>query len=159
MRETCISCQRISGLDTFQDESRITFHFSNSMPTQPTFSTFHYLCIGCPLGCRLEVDEDQPGHIVEVRGFSCKRGKEYAAQEHVDPRRTVTTTVAVKNALWPRLPVKSNKPVPKARVAAICQALSTTKVDAPVHVGDIIVANILGTEANIIATRTMDRQD
>ncbi|MFN8441128.1 MAG: DUF1667 domain-containing protein [Caldilineaceae bacterium] len=129
------------------------------MPTLPTFSTIHYLCIGCPLGCRLEVDEDQPGHIVEIRGFSCKRGREYAAQEHVDPRRTVTTTVAVQHTLWPRLPVKSNKPVTKARVASICQALSTTQVDAPIHLGDVIVANILGTGADIIATRTMERWD
>ena len=105
------------------------------------------------------MDEAEPGYIVEVRGFSCKRGKEYAAQEHVDPRRTVTTTVAVQHALWPRLPVKSNKPLPKVRVAAVCQALSTAQVDAPVNVGDIIVANILETGADIIATRTMERLD
>lgn len=129
------------------------------MTTQPTFSTAHYLCIGCPLGCRLEVDEDEPGHIVEIRGFSCKRGKEYAAQEHVDPRRTVTTTVAVEHALWSRLPVKSTLPVPKHRVAEICQALRIATVHAPVHLGDVIVADILGTGADIVATRDMERRD
>ncbi|MEI2420796.1 hypothetical protein V6O07_11030 [Arthrospira platensis SPKY2] len=30
--------------------------------TETTIS--HYLCIGCPLGCRLEVEADN-GHIVE----------------------------------------------------------------------------------------------
>ena len=50
----------------------------------------HYLCIGCPLGCRLEVEAEE-GTVVEVRGFSCKRGKEYAEREHTDPRRLVST--------------------------------------------------------------------
>ena len=131
------------------------FTFQNLMPTRPTFATTHYLCIGCPLGCRLEVDEDEPGHIVEIRGFSCKRGKEYAAQEHVDPLRTVTTTVAVVNGLWSRLPVKSNIPVPKDRVIDVCRALARTEVLAPVHVGDVIATNILGTGADIVATRDM----
>ena len=53
-------------------------------------STYHYLCIGCPLGCRLELDESQ-GEIVEVRGKSCKKGEEFARQAHHDPRRLVTT--------------------------------------------------------------------
>ena len=60
-------------------------------------NTATYLCIGCPLGCRLEVDEDEEGQIVEIRGFSCKRGKVYAEQEHTAPRRMVTTTVDIKD--------------------------------------------------------------
>lgn len=134
------------------------FTLQKFMPIQPTFSTIHYLCIGCPLGCRLEVDEDEPGHIIEIRGFSCKRGKEYAAQEHVDPRRIVTTTVAVSNGLWARLPVKSNVPVPKARVVDVCRALEKIEVQAPVQLGAVIVANILGTGADIVATRDMGRE-
>ena len=55
-----------------------------------------YLCIGCPLGCRLEVEEDDHGDVLEVRGFDCKKGKEYGRQEHTEPKRMVTTTVAVR---------------------------------------------------------------
>jgi CxxC motif-containing protein len=117
--------------------------------------TSTYLCIGCPLGCRLEVDEDESGQIVEIRGFSCKRGKEYAAQEHSDPRRTVTTTVAIEGAWAARLPVKSSQAIPKARVMAICKALRHVRVSAPVRMGDVIAADILGTGADILATRTM----
>ena len=47
--------------------------------------THGYLCIGCLLGCRLEIDEGADGDIVEVRGFSCRKGREYAVQEHTDP--------------------------------------------------------------------------
>ena len=117
-----------------------------------------YLCIGCPLGCRLEVDEDECGEIVEIRGFGCKRGKEYAAQEHRDPRRLVTTTVAIDGALTARLPVKSSEAVPKDQVLAICEALRSTRVVAPVQMGEVIVADILTTGANIVATRDMGRQ-
>lgn len=118
--------------------------------------TAHYLCIGCPLGCRLEVDEEAETHaIVEVRGFSCRRGQDYARQEHTAPRRIVTTTVAIAAARWPRLPVRSSAPVPKALVMAICRALRTVRVSAPVTMGDIIVPNVSGVGVDIIAACDM----
>jgi len=114
-----------------------------------------YLCIGCPLGCRLEVEEDAAGDIVEVRGFSCKRGKEYAIQEHTAPQRTVATTVAIRNSSWARLPVRSSAPVPKDAVVEICRRLHAVETTAPVQMGQVIVANVLGTGADMIATRDM----
>jgi CxxC motif-containing protein len=114
----------------------------------------HYLCIGCPLGCRLEVEETD-GDIVEIRGFDCKRGKAYAQQEHVDPRRMVSTTVPVENGRWARLPVKTASAIPKDSVIALCQTLRKTVVTAPVHMGDVILANAMGTGVDIVATRDM----
>lgn len=115
----------------------------------------NYLCIGCPLGCRLEVDEAEDGHVVEVRGFSCKRGNEYALQEHAAPHRTVTTTIQIEGGLYPRLPVRTNSPVSKTQVTAICQALRTVKVLAPIQRGTVILPNVLNTGVDIIASRTM----
>lgn len=121
-------------------------------------TTSSYLCIGCPLGCRLEVDEDEETHaIVEVRGFACKRGKEYAQQEHVAPQRIVTTTVAIEGARWPRLPVRTALPVPRQRVAEVCRRLHRVCVAAPIHMGDLIVADILGTGVDVVATCDMPR--
>lgn len=117
--------------------------------------TATYLCIGCPLGCRLEVEEDEGHQIIEIRGFSCKRGKEYAAQEHSAPQRIVTTTVAVKNALYARLPVKTSAPVPKGSVVDVCKSLRHVSVSAPVKLGDVIVANVLGCGVDVIATRDL----
>lgn len=114
-----------------------------------------YLCIGCPLGCRLEVDEADDGHVVEVRGFSCKRGNAYALQEHTAPQRMVTSTVAIEGGIYPRLPVRTNHPVGKQRVAEICQALRTVKVMAPIQQGTVIVPNILNTGVDVIASRSM----
>lgn len=122
---------------------------------EPDLATRSYLCIGCPLGCRLEVDESPSGDIVEVRGFSCRLGKEYAIQEHTDPRRLVTTTVAVDGALWPRLPVRTVGPVPKNRVRDVCRVLAEVHLQAPVHIGDVILADVLGTGTDVVATRDL----
>jgi CxxC motif-containing protein len=119
-------------------------------------TTTAYLCIGCPLGCRLEVDEDEAMHsVVEVRGFSCRRGKEYAIQEHTAPQRTVTTTVGITGAIWPRLPVRTSGPVPKDKVVAICRQLAGVRVQAPVQLSQVIVANVAGAGCDVIATREM----
>lgn len=123
-----------------------------------TTATTTYLCIECPLGCRLEVD-DAEGEIVEVRGFSCKRGAEYARQEHVDPRRTVTTTVAVSGSLWPRLPVKTAHPVPKSRVRDVCAWMRGVRVAAPVALGQIVARDVLGLGVDMVATRDMPKLD
>lgn len=114
-----------------------------------------YLCIGCPLGCRLEMEVDAENQPVEVRGFSCKRGQEYALQEHTAPQRVVTTTVAATGGLWPRLPVKTSRPVPKGMVTAISRALRGVSVRAPVSMGQVIVADVLGAGADIVATRAL----
>ena len=118
---------------------------------------YAYLCIGCPLGCRLELDVvETPGgqlvEIVEVRGNSCRKGDEFARQEHVDPRRTVTTTVAIDGARWPRLPVRTTGTVPKARVGDVCAALRAVTVHVPVRIGDIVLPNVLGLGVDVVAS-------
>ncbi len=112
-----------------------------------------YLCIECPLGCRLEVEEHDDG--LEVRGFSCKRGDQYARQEHADPRRTVTTTVAISGARWPRLPVRTTRAVPKPRARDVCRALRAVHVNAPVALGQVIVRDVLGLGVDVVATRDL----
>lgn len=117
--------------------------------------TASYLCIGCPLGCRLEVDDDPGGDILEVRGFSCRKGKEFAAQEHVDPRRSVTTTVALLGADLCRLPVKTAATVPKALVHDVCRALRAVRVIAQVQAGQVVLHDVLGTGVDVVATRAV----
>ena len=115
----------------------------------------HYLCIGCPLGCRLEVEEDVGGGIVEVRGWSCRKGERYGRQEHTDPRRVVTTTIGIDGADLTRLPVKTNAAVPKARVRDVCAALRGLRTTAPVRLGEIVAADIAGTGIDVVATRDL----
>jgi len=120
--------------------------------------TTTYLCIGCPLGCRLEVEEDEAHQIVEVRGYDCKRGQEYAKQEHADPRRMVTTSINVHNGLWARLPVKTTQPVPKNSVLAVNRVIQSLTLTAPVKLGEVLLRDVLGTGADVVATRDMPAQ-
>ncbi len=115
-----------------------------------------YLCIGCPLGCRLEVEEDATGGV-EVRGNSCKRGLEFAHQEHSDPRRMVATTVRIEGGRWARLPVRTREAVPKAEVLALCRALHALTLTAPVALGAVVLADALGTGVDVVASRDMPR--
>lgn len=116
--------------------------------------TFGYLCIGCPLGCRLEVDVAE-GDIVEIRGFECARGKRYARQEHTDPRRPLSSTVAISGGTLPRLPVRTADAVPKDVVERAAAALRNVRVHAPVRRGDVVLADVVGTGIDVIATRGM----
>ena len=123
------------------------------MPTAPVDTTA-YLCTGCPLGCRLEVDAVD-GDIVEIRGFDCRIGERYARQEHLDPRRPVSTTVAVDGAALPRLPVRTAEPFPRDDVAALVRSLRSVRVTAPVTRGEVVVADALDSGIDVIATRGM----
>ncbi len=119
--------------------------------------TSHYLCIGCPLGCRLEV-ETEGDEIIEVRGQSCKRGDTFARQEHVDPRRFVTTTVAIEGAPWPRLPVATAEAIPKHLMREVCATLHTLRLEAPVELGDVVLRDAHGTGVDVVATRSLGRR-
>lgn len=120
--------------------------------------THVYLCTGCPLGCRLEVDavDDE---VVEVRGFSCRRGERYGRQEYVDPRRPLSTTVWVEGAAIRRAPVRTAEPIPKTEVLAVAKALRGMRIRAPVRRGDVVLADALGTGVDVIVTRDLDAAD
>ena len=76
-------------------------------------------------------------------------------REHTAPQRLVTTTVAVKNGLWARLPVRSRRAVPKDKVKAICKLLRHVRVTAPVVSGAIIWTDAAEPGIEIIASRDM----
>ena len=109
------------------------------------------ICITCPRGCHLKVDEDKK----IVTGNFCKRGEIYGLNEVTNPKRMVTSTVKILNASINRLPVRTDKPIAKDLVLEIMKVLDTICLSAPVRVGDIIVKNILGSDVNIIATRNL----
>jgi CxxC motif-containing protein len=122
-----------------------------------TVETATYLCTGCPLGCRLEVDVVE-NDIIEIRGFECAKGTRYARQEHTDPRRPLSTTVAISGSVLPRLPVRTAEPVPKTVVRRLAETLRRLEIEAPVQRGQIVLTDALGTGIDVIATRTMPAQ-
>ena len=108
------------------------------------------ICIMCPKGCRLTVDDE-----LNVTGNTCPRGITYGKQEVTDPRRYLTSTVKVENSAYRRLPVISSGDLPKDRVNDVVKFLDTVTVTPPVMVKQVIVENVLGLGVDIVATRTI----
>ena len=112
-------------------------------------------CIICPLGCRLRA-EMKDGKILSVSGNTCPRGETYARNELTDPRRVLTSTVKIKNASLPLLPVVSDGSLPKGKILDCALFLRSVEVSAPVRAGQVILPDILGLGINIVASRSMD---
>ncbi len=114
------------------------------------------ICILCPLGCKMQVSEkpDQPGEL-KVRGIQCKEGKKYAYEEYKNPTRTLTSTVAIHNTPLPRLPVKTSKPLPKGLIYEAMDEINKVELTGPVKVGTVIIKGLLGTDIDIVATRSL----
>lgn len=100
-------------------------------------------CIICPRGCTLNVTVD--GESVSVVGHGCKRGEQYGAEECLHPTRTVTSTIRVANRKDTMVSVKTAAPIPKAEMQTVMQRIRNTQVNAPVHIGDILIDNVFGT--------------
>ncbi len=109
-------------------------------------------CIGCPLGCRLSVDEEND---YAVTGHTCKRGEVYGKNELKNPTRVLTTTVKAQGGIHGRCPVRTESAIPKGMLFEAMKELSKVKVTSPVKCGEVVVENILGTGVNVIATRDL----
>ena len=110
-------------------------------------------CIGCPMGCVMVVSADQRDNLTVV-GAKCARGEAYARSEVIRPTRIITTLIAVSGCKTP-LSVKTSQPVPRELIGAVLDAIHTAKVLLPVARGDVIIADLLGTGSDVVATRSL----
>ena len=111
------------------------------------------VCTVCPRGCRLVADTSGGGFA--VMGNGCSRGIDYARAEVTCPTRVVTSTVRCRGGAHPRCPVKTDRPVPKSMIPQVMAALDGICAAAPVHVGQVLLADVCGTGAAIVATREL----
>ena len=108
------------------------------------------VCIVCPKGCRLQVDENRD---FTVTGNNCERGAEYGKQEISNPTRVITSTVCAAGGAISRMPVKTDKNIPKPKIFEAMLLLDELEVKTPFKAGDVVVSDICGTGANFISTR------
>lgn len=109
-------------------------------------------CIICPRGCLLTAEVENG--VVTVSGNGCPRGATYAETECTHPQRTVTSTVRVANRENTMVSVKTREPVDKADMFKVIKRLRAAAVNAPVAIGDILLADVCGTD--IVATKAID---
>lgn len=110
------------------------------------------ICITCPKGCHLKVDETND---YAVTGNACPRGAIYGRNELLNPVRVVTSTVRLEGGPLPRLNVKTDKPLPKDKMFECMALLDDVVAVAPIKVGTVLLANICGTDVNIVAAKSV----
>ncbi|MCR5468979.1 MAG: DUF1667 domain-containing protein [Lachnospiraceae bacterium] len=112
-------------------------------------------CIVCPMGCPITVTIEN-NEVTSVTGNTCPRGEEYAKQEVISPIRTVTSTVKVSGGEWPTVSCKTKSEIPKGKIFEIMDSLKGVSVQAPVKIGDVLIANIADTGVDIVATSNVE---
>ena len=110
------------------------------------------ICIVCPKGCHLTVDEAD-GY--RVSGYGCPRGEEYGRMELLNPTRVLTSIVRIDGAIHPCCPVKTDQAIPKREIGAAMELLKDVRLKAPVSVGDVVVKDICGTKSSWVVTKDM----
>ncbi|MEG0780844.1 MAG: DUF1667 domain-containing protein [Oscillospiraceae bacterium] len=110
------------------------------------------ICIVCPKGCHLKVDEE---NNCAVTGNGCPRGAEYGKIELTSPTRVLTSTVRCTGGALPRCPVKTDRPIPKPLMFDAMRVLDGIHLQAPIRSGQIVAENICNTGANFVATRSL----
>ena len=108
-------------------------------------------CIVCPIGCSLSVEIDN-GKVIDVKGNTCPRGKVYAENECIAPKRTITTTVKCQNGEI--LSVKTESPIPKEKMFEAMDIINKARPCLPITVGNVIIEDVFGSR--VIATKNMD---
>jgi CxxC motif-containing protein len=117
----------------------------------------HFTCVICPIGCEIDVQLED-GNVVSMEGNKCEKSEEFVLQELKEPMRILTTTVRIKGAKWAMLPVRTDEPIPRRLLFKVIEELANIEMQAPVKVSDVIISDIAGTGANIVATRNMKRE-
>jgi NADPH-dependent 2,4-dienoyl-CoA reductase/sulfur reductase-like enzyme/CxxC motif-containing protein len=125
------------------------------------FPSREMICTICPKGCRIRAIKN-PNETWTLEGHTCKRGLQYAQDEVLNPKRTLTTSVLQrvkvkengKASFVKRLvAVRSSQPVPLSQITQIMDLIRQTVIRKNVTLGDVVLSNIAGTKADIIITR------
>lgn len=124
--------------------------------------TLQFNCTTCPSKCLLsvEVERDADGNVAAVHsvtGNSCPRGDKFAHQELTCPMRVLTTTVAVSGGDEALLPVRTAEAIPLELHTQAMALIRGLVVEAPIHMGDVVLENLLDTNVNLVASMDIDQ--
>ena len=111
-------------------------------------------CVLCPVGCELEVLGGEAGGL-EVRGNACDKGLPFAEEEILHPQRNLATSVPVKGTEAKMVSVRLSAPVARDMLFPILAEISRLRPAAPVRRGQVLIADVLQTGVDVIATRTV----
>ena len=102
-------------------------------------------CIICPNGCSLSIDDE-----LNVTGYLCPRGKQFAINEIKDPRRSITSTCKTIFKDIPVIAVRSDSEVRKDDVKKVIEEINKITIDKRMPIGEIVIKNVINSGVNII---------
>jgi CxxC motif-containing protein len=112
------------------------------------------ICIACPNGCRLEVIYNDSGEgEITVHGHHCKRGEDYAREEIISPKRTVTAVVATDSKTLPFVPVRTDRPLPVNLIDPLLKEIYALRLAGPMEMGQRVIKDFRRSGVNVIVTR------
>ena len=116
-------------------------------------------CILCPIGCTLGVQltDQDTNNEYEISGGKCPKGQAYALEEMTSPKRTLQSSIGVEGGHLPLVSIKTSSPVPKEKIMELMAYINDLSFEAPIQIGDILVENILGLGASIVATKNIEK--
>lgn len=130
--------------------------------TTTASTTRHFHCTTCPSECALtietRIDENGVEHVLSVQGNRCARGRKFAEQEIIRPMRILATTIVVRGGDEKLLPVRTARPIPRDLHLSAMRDIRHTSVTAPVHMGDVVMSDLLGTGVDLVASMNVDTQ-
>ena len=121
----------------------------------PLINIIKYACHACP-DTHYEVTNACQHCLAHHCSNSCPKGAEYGQNELRNPTRVLTTTVCVEGGLYPRIPVKTSRAIPKGLLMDAMAEVAKVRLVAPVRRGQVILPDLLGTGADLVASRDMD---
>lgn len=125
-------------------------------------TTRHFHCTTCPSECALTIetciDENGVEHVLSVQGNRCARGRKFAEQEIIRPMRILATTIVVRGGDEKLLPVRTARPIPRDLHLSAMRDIRHASVAAPVHMGDVVMSDLLGTGVDLVASMNVDTQ-
>ena len=116
------------------------------------------ICVNCPIGCTVTV-KMEGDEIISVTGNTCPKGEAYARKECIRPERILTSTVKIEGGIHRVLPVITSEEIPLDVMFEAMEEVRKVSVKAPVSEGDVIISNLLGTGADVVASRSMAAAD
>jgi len=111
-------------------------------------------CVLCPVGCELEVSRDGSSDV-QVTGNQCDKGIPFAVEEVLHPKRNLATSVPVRGTAATMVSVRLSGPVPREMIFPILAEVAKLRPEAPVRRGQVLIADVLATGVDVIATRTV----
>jgi CxxC motif-containing protein len=111
-------------------------------------------CVLCPVGCELVVRRDSEGGV-QVQGYQCEKGVSFAVEEVLRPMRNLATSIPVRGMAAGLVSVRLSRAVPLGMLFPILVEIARLRPEAPIRRGQILIADVLGTGADVIATRSV----